>query len=450
MTLSSCAPRRPAAAAVFLLAAVIAGCGSDDDPSAAAAPAPAPTPSPAPAPAAPARGALLASAPVGVLTAAALDQELQSAGIGALAGPSRCDAEVVSMRYQSIGPRGEAIELTGAAVLPVGVTCTGPFPQVTYTRGTDLQKARTMASTGDYETGLVAAMLTGRGIAVAATDYLGYGGSTWPTHPYLHADSEASAAIDALRAMRTLAASRAIPLDPRVHPIGYSQGGHASLATQARLEQLPAEFTVGGGGHLSGPHDLVLTLNKAVDALPLGDIGSTYYVPFAITGLQGVYGNLYPEPGVFFRQPYATGIESLFPGSASVGDLVGAGRLPVLLDSLITNTFVEATKNPASALSQALALNASYRFTPRSPVLLCGGSRDPVVDFDNSRQAAAALTTAGGATATLIDAELVPEFQPVLPPSLAPTQVSVDYHARVIPPLCLLAARRGLPALAAQ
>ncbi len=451
MPSSSFSRRRPAAAALVLLATVIAGCGSDDDPPpAAAAPPPTAPVAPAPPPAVPARGTLLASSPVGILPAAAMDQELQSAGVGALAGPSRCDAEVVSLRYQSIGPRGEPIELTGAALLPVGVTCAGPFPQVTYTRGTDLDKARTMANPGDYETGLVAAMLTGRGIAVAATDYLGYAGSTWPRHPYLHADSEASAAIDALRAMRQLAAARGLALDPRVHPIGYSQGGHASLATQARLELLPNEFTVGGGGHLSGPHDLVLTLRKALDALPLGDIGSTYYLPFAITGLQGVYGNLYSDPGQFFRQPYAATIESLFPGTVSLTDLVGQGKLPILLDSLVTSQFITAARDDASTLTQALAANASYRFTPRAPVLLCGGSRDPVVDFDNSRQAAAAFVTAGGAPVTLIDAEDVAEFEPFLPSSLAPTQISVDYHARIIPPLCLLAARRGLPALAGQ
>ena len=437
-----------------MLAVLLAGCGSDDDPAVAASPPapaaspPAPTaPTPAPPPIA-ARGTLLASAPVAVLDAAALDQRIQLTGLSALAGPSRCGAELVSIRYQSIGPRGEPAELTGAALLPVGAGCPGPFQLASYSRGTDPMKARTMADAADTETGLIAALLTGRGIAVVASDYLGYAGSTWPRHPYLHADSEASATIDALRAMRALAASRAIALDPRVHPIGYSQGGHASLATQARLEQLPAEFTVGGGAHLSGPHDLVLSLQKAVDALPLGDLGSTYYVPFVATGLQGVYGNLYPEPGAFFRQPYAATIESLFPGTASIGDLLQQGRLPLLLSDLITDAFVAAVRDPASPLSVALAANASYRFTPRNPVLLCGGSRDPVVDFDNTRAAAAALAATAGAAVTVIDIEQVAVYQPFLGSGALP-EIRIDYHARTVP-LCLLSAREGLAALAGQ
>jgi pimeloyl-ACP methyl ester carboxylesterase len=432
-----------------MLALMVVACGSDDGPAVASSP-PAPTaPVPAPAPPA-ARGALLASAPVAALDAAALDQQLQAAGIAVLAGPSRCGAEIVSIRYQSIGPHGEPAELTGAALIPVGVGCAGPFQLASYSRGTDLMKARTLADAADSEAVLVAAMLTGRGIAVVASDYLGYAGSTWPRHPYLHADSEASAAIDALRAMRTLAASRAIALDPRVHAIGYSQGGHASLATQARLEQLPGEFTVAGGAHLSGPHDLVLSLKKAVDALPLGDLGSTYYVPFAVTGLQSVYGNLYPEPGAFFRAPYAARIESLFPGTVSVGDLLQQGLLPLLLSDLITDAFVAAVRDPASPLSVALAANASYRFTPRSPVLLCGGSKDPVVDFDNSRAAAAALTAAAGAAVTVIDVEQVAAYEPFLESGPLPSAIRTEYHSRIVPPLCLLAAREGLPGLAGQ
>ena len=447
--LSRLSLRRVAAPA--LLAALLGGCGSSNDSSDSAAtpaPAPVPTPTPTPAPpAAPARGSLLSSAPAAVLDAASLDQALAGAGIADLAGASRCGAEFVALRYQSIGPHGEAIELTGAAMLPTGAGCVGPFPVVSYTRGTDLDRSRTMADPTNYENALVAAMLTGQGVVVVATDYLGYAGSTWPRHPYLHADSEASAAIDALRALRGLATARQLALQPAVNLVGYSQGGHASLATQVRLEQLAGEFEVAGGAHLSGPHDLSLTLARAIDAMPLGGLGSTYYIPFAITGLQGVYGNLYTTPADYFREPYATGIESLFPGTAEVTELITGGKLPLLFSSLVTDRFVTDAGNPASTLSVAMQANASYRPAARQPVLLCGGSRDSVVPFENTTTAAAALTAAGTAV-TVIDVETVAAWRDHLPSSLAPVELLASYHARDVPPLCLLAARQGLAGLA--
>lgn len=437
----------------LFLALSLAACGSDNDEANQPTPPPAGTPSPPAAPppgtAPPARGSLLEAVGSATLDTAALDQNLAAAGVLDLAGPSRCQVEIVAIRYQSIGPHGEAVELTGAAMLPFGDACLAPFPVVSYSRGTDLQKSRTMADPANFENGLVAAMLAGRGIAVVASDYLGYAGSTWPRHPYLHADSEASAAIDALRALGQLASSRQLVLEAGVHAIGYSQGGHASLATQGRLEQLTGEFQVLGGAHLSGPHDLPAMAATAIDEMPLGGLGSTYYIPFALTGLQGVYGDLYSTPADFFRWPYAATIETLFPGEASVTDLLTDGKLPLLFSQLVTDGFVTAARDPASGLSRALAANVSWSPAALKPTLFCGGSRDAVVPFQNSLTAAATLRAAGG-DATIIDVEEVAAWREHLPSPLVPVNLLASYHARDVPPLCLLAARQGLPALAVR
>ena len=425
---------KPLLPALALVAALLAACGSDHDSDDEGA--------------APARGTLLSSAPTATLDPAALDQKIAAAGIAALAGPSRCSAEVVSLRYQSIGPHGEPAEVTGAAMLPVGAGCAGPWPVVSYSRGTEIKKARTMTDVSEFETGLITAMLTGRGIAVVATDYLGYAGSTWPSHPYLHADSEASATIDAIRALRALATARQLPLQPAIHLMGYSQGGHASLAAQARLERLGTEFEVADGAHMSGPHDLVLTARRALDALPLGPLGSTFYLPFALTSLQQVYGNLYTTPADYFREPYAAKVETLFPGTLSLSELITSGQLPLLLSDLITDRFVADVGNPASTLTSVMQANASYVPAAARPVLLCGGSRDPTVMFENTTTAAAALAAAGTAVTT-VDVETVPAWRDLLPPPQTPVQLLTDYHARQVPPLCLLAAREGLLGLVA-
>jgi secretory lipase len=71
-----------------------------------------------------------------------------------------------------------------------------------------------------------------RGLVGVAVDYPGLG--TAGIHPYLVADSEGHAVLDALRATDHFARSSAIPLSRRFAVAGLSQGGHAVLAAAAR------------------------------------------------------------------------------------------------------------------------------------------------------------------------------------------------------------------------
>ncbi len=427
------------------MAVLAAGCGGNDD-EIAAAPPPAPIPSPAPSPA-PAPTTYLAGAADSVaLPAAELDAVVAKSTAAGLAGAARCDVVVVSIDYRTVAADGVTpATASGAVLIPGGTACPGPYPLVAYSRGTDLEQTRAMATPGDSETSLVAAFLAGQGFMVAATDYLGYARSDHPFHPYLHAASEATANVDALRAARELAAQRNVALDGKVFVTGYSQGGHASMATQKLLEtSLTGEFALAGAGHMSGPYDLTGSLVESVQGLPAGELGSTYYVPFAVTSLQRVYGNIYASPSEFFESPYDEEVETLFPTPAGVGveDLILEGRLPLLLDSLVTDGFVNATLDPASPLRAALAANSPIDFAPRTPTLLCGGSRDPVVGFGNTERALAAFQGAGATAVSALDVENEPAYADLLRDDTLPVALDTGYHATLVPPLCLLQVRQ--------
>ncbi len=352
---------------------------------------------------------------------------------------------MVEMTYATVAPDGlTPVDASGVVMIPTGRACPGPFPLVSYSRGTDLDKARALASAGDDEAQLVASLVASQGFMVAATDYLGYARSTWPDHPYLHADSEASASIDALRAARDLAARRNLPLSGKVFVTGYSQGGHASMATQKLIESRYAtEFTLAGAGHMSGPYNLIGSVQDALARLPLGDLGSTYYIPFTVTSLQNVYKDLYATPGQFFKSPYDATIEGLFPGPSEVGlqDLIVQDKMPLLLSSLVTDDFIKAALNPASTLYRALTLNSPTDFAPKAPTLLCGGSRDPVVGFDNATEALSAFQAAGATSVSIYDVESEPLYEPLLRDDLVPVDLHTGYHASLVPPLCLLQVR---------
>ncbi|MBA3477454.1 MAG: esterase [Lautropia sp.] len=362
-----------------------------------------------------------------------------------LAGAARCDVQMVEIVYSTNAPDGVTpTQASGVAMIPAGPSCPGPYPLLAYSRGADLDKPRSLATPGDKEATLVAATIAAQGFMVAATDYLGYAKSTWPDHAYLHADSEASANINALRAARDLAIQRGVVLNGEVFVTGYSQGGHASMATQKLIESsLSAEFALAGAAHLSGPHNLVGSIQDALSRLPLGDLGSTYYIPFAVTSLQKVYKDLYATPGQFFKAPYAATIESLFPTTSGVTlrDLISNDRIPLLLSSLVTDEFVAAALNPASPLHRALTRNSTTGFAPRAPTLLCGGSRDPVVSYENTNDALQAFEAAGSTSIRVFDVESQPSYEPLLRGDLVPVDIYTGYHASLVPPLCRLQAR---------
>jgi hypothetical protein len=137
-------------------------------------------------------------------------------------------------------------------------------------------------------------------------------------------------------------------------------------------------------------------------------------------------------------------VEGLFPGPPGVGleDLVLEGKLPLLLGSLVTDKFVSAALDPASPLRAALALNSPTGFAPKAPTLLCGGSKDPVVNFDNTLGALAAFQAAGAATVSAVDVESNPSYAGLLRDDVIPVDLHTGYHASLVPPLCLLEVRR--------
>ena len=91
---------------------------------------------------------------------------------------------------------------------------------------------------------LVGEILASVGCATVIPDYIGLGDSPG-SQPYIHAATVASTVIDMLRATRTFCATNGVRLNSQLFLIGFSQGGHASLATQREIERAYTnEFTI--------------------------------------------------------------------------------------------------------------------------------------------------------------------------------------------------------------
>jgi pimeloyl-ACP methyl ester carboxylesterase len=416
-------------ASVASAAALLAACGGTSDPS---------------------RGSLMETPTVlTTLTAAQIDAGTAASGLQGISGKAKCDVRVVALNYATVGVKAEPTNASGVLLLPAG-NCSGAAPLLAYARGTEVLKTRTLANPADGETFTLAAIYAAQGYAVVATDYLGFAKSNYAYHPYLHADSEASAVIDSIRAARNAGSALSFNYSGKVMLSGYSQGGHSSMAAHRAIERDNAgEISVVAGAHLAGPYNMSGSLK-----LPVAIAGVQFFVPFLVTSWQKVYGNVYSDVKTVFKAPYADYIETLLPNpTLTYTTLVTTGKLPGALgetptqarDALFQAAWLTDTQtNANNGAYLAAKKNDLLGWNPKSKLLLCGGAGDPTVppaihqavmkaDFDSR-----SLTNV---TSVDVDAYIQAAFgtggkAPTDPTSAAFATYYGNYHGTYEPPLC--------------
>ena len=398
------------------------------------------------------RGALLETPlSLSTLTAAQIDTSTAASGLQAITGKAKCDVRLVALNYATIGVQGETANSSGVMLIPTGACANGSYPLVAYAKGTDVQKPRTLASATDGETFLLLAEYAAQGYAVVATDYLGFAKSTYSFHPYLHADSEASAVVDSIRAARAAAVSQGVSLSGKVMLTGYSQGGHSSMAAQRAIERDNAdEINVVAGAHLAGPYNLSGSF-KLTNAIA----GYQFFVPYLVTAWQKIYGNVYSNVTQAFNAPYSNYIESLLPSATlTYTTLITGGSLPggtpnEARAAVFQPAFLANIPNDSSGLTIDAKKNDLLGWNPKARTLLCGGAGDPTVPpAVHQKVAQADFSSRGLTNVTSVDVD--PSIQavygvggaaPTDPTSAAFAKYYGSYHGGYEPPFCHAQAR---------
>ena len=405
------------------------------------------------------RGRLLDTpATLTTLTTAQIDASTASSGLQPLIGKAKCDVRVVSLNYATIGVQGESANSSGVLLVPAGACANTSYPLVAYGKGTDVQKPRTLANPADSETFLLVAMYAAQGYAVVATDFLGFAKSTYSYHPYLHADSEASAIVDSIRAARAAATSQGLALSGKVMLTGYSAGGHASMAAHRAIERDNAgEINVVAGAHLAGPYNLSGSF-KLTNAIA----GYQFFVPYLVTAWQKIYGNVYSNVTQAFKLPYSNYIEILLPNpTLTYTTLVTTGALPggtpdAARDAVFQPAFLADTRtNESSGLFVDAKKNDLLGWSPKARTLLCGGAGDPTVPpAVHMAVAQADFSSRGLTNVTSVDVD--PSIRAVFgtggaaptdPASAAFATYYGNYHGTYEPPFCHVQARAVFDAL---
>jgi predicted esterase len=411
-------------ASLALLAAVLAACGSVESTND--------------------RGALKSNSQTAAMPKAMVDATVASLpGLQSLiGGTAKCDVSINRIIYDTRDPKNNDAEASAGVLVPSGAGCSGPYPILVYHHGTTVIKADSMSDPTNGEMNLQLMMYAAQGYIVVMPDYHGYSGSTVNYHPYLQADNTALVSIDALRAARKLLADRGVATSGKLFLAGYSQGGHAAMATQRALEKdYGSEFTVTASVPMAGPYALAQTVLSGFDT-PVA--GATVFTPMALVGLQKRYGDVYAQPSDVFQSPWVNGIESLLPGTISFNNLFLQGKLPLALTGtggLLTSSFVNAYKADASyPARRRVQEHDLLNFKPKAVTTLCHGSRDPTVPVANMTSAVTYFASQG-ATVGAVDVEQVPQFKPSIDAQVAAAGGLSTYHGGIVPPLCASVAR---------
>lgn len=300
------------------------------------------------------------------------------------------DITVHRVVYNTIDPFGEPTIASAAVALPVNTDCTHAL--AAYMHGTILDREDVPSRLSDEI--LVAYYLSAFRYVAVLPDYLGLGDSPGP-HPYMHAASEATAGRDALRAARELCAMREVELNGQIFLTGYSQGGHACMATHKLLqEQHPEEFQVTAAAPCSGPYDAsgvqaaVIVANEPYPA--------PYYLPYVLFSYGHVYPDLYDAVDEVLVEPYATLLPPLFQGNNGSG--VVDAIMPVIPNQILVPEMLQAfIDDPGHPFRNALRDNDLYDWAPEARLRMFYCDGDAHVFYQNSIVARDAMQANGAA-----------------------------------------------------
>ena len=307
--------------------------------------------------------------------------------------PVDCGIALYRVEYWTTGVDGAPTRASGLLAWPNGVP---PRGVVSFQHGTETDRASSPSAPDPSNGVLAAAAFAARGYVLVAPDYLGLG-TVAGLHPYLNAATEASAVVDLLRAVRTIVVANGEAWPARTMLIGFSQGGHATLAAQRALEAAPIDgIAVGASASIAGPFDLAaMSFPFALDG---ASTAASTYLGYLLTA----YASVYREPlGSALREPFATSVPVLFDGAHD--DAVVGAALPRQPRAMFREDFLASYAGGApNWLRERLLENSLFDWTPRAPIRLYYGSRDVDVSPREAIVEADRLTQRGG-NVTAID-----------------------------------------------
>lgn len=299
--------------------------------------------------------------------------------------PVRYSVDVYEIIYNTRWHDGSEIKASGYYYVPVD--CDESLPMMVMNHGTQLKKDMDVSLSG-LQVGCIA--FSTDGYLSLYPHYIGLGKGE-KHHLYQIAESEAFANIDMLRAVRELNLELKINTNHQLFVTGYSQGGHAAMATHKKIqEEYGNEFQVTASSPMSGAYDMT--------GVQSGVMFEKYfhqaYLPYLILSLQEQYqiweGDIYDV----FKEPYKSIIKEKLNHDHKLKEV--SALLPeVPADMIVDELVLEFKNNPDFIMTKMLEKNNVYDWKPESPMMLCYCNADEQVTYKNAFVARDAMEEKG-------------------------------------------------------
>ena len=301
------------------------------------------------------------------------------------------DVDVYKVTYTTRNVTGGVDTASGQMVLP---TVQGTaIPIVVYDHGTvgsrdEVPSNFSLATQNEAQIALIYASF---GYATLAPDYIGLGDSPG-FHPYVHAESEAWATIDMITAFKKYAERESIPLNGQLFICGYSQGGHAAMATHKVLQRdFKDVHPVTASTPMSGPYNIYGSMIDFTLAEQEYDLVS--YVAYVALSYQLVY-SLFPldELDNFFKPQYVDDILSFRNEEIDLWELNTLLRNRLIDEvgqsipkNMIQDSIVDIIINdPEHPISLAIIDNNLFDWVPEVPMRMYYCKADEQVFYKNA------------------------------------------------------------------
>ncbi len=302
--------------------------------------------------------------------------------------------------YETPDTKGNMIQASGLAVIP---TREGfAFPIAVYQHGTVSVKSEVPSNlSAEAAIGFI---FGSNNYIVLLPDLLGFGANEEDVHPFVHKESQATAAINMVFAFKEFAAQGNAAFNDQLFVTGYSQGGHAAASLHYVLQRdYSEELPVTASVPMSGPYSIS---GEMVDLI-LREVPYNFphYLANTFVSYNHVY-ELYDSSAQLFKQPYAGMVDQFIANEIELRDVGNMMRAQLISDhgATITNRVLHDSiitilneKNDAHPLIQALKDNDVFDWTPQVPMRLFYCKGDEQIIYTNSTLADSVMNANGAA-----------------------------------------------------
>lgn len=369
-------PRAWLPAALLIAALLLVACGGGGgSPSTPAEPEP-----PIVRPVGP--GELKEATRLGRITTTEIAQAVRAAGDRVPEVTPRYAVTTYRLNYLTTDAGGR--QLTASALVAVPEKAAGArSPVMSYQHGTLFRDAEAPSNHAVAEEPAV--VMASLGYIVLAADYVGYGASKGVPHPYLQSGPAAAAVLDLLTAAKYWRQLNRVADNQQLFLVGYSEGGHATLAAHRALQ---------AGNH-------------AQKAQLVGSVagGGPYQVQATMDALLGLVADDNPLIAALLRPGTLKSLNSTL--RLLVRNQLLKKALPDDADVVFDPSFIDLYLADDSA--GLAALSNVHDWAPALPVRLFHGRDDRTVPYASASTTLAAMQARGaGAQVTLTDCAAVP------------------------------------------